>query len=158
RGPALRGLRRGLPPSAFQAAFACNPGHAVAGLNLAEALAAAGQPQEAAAQARRVLRALEGADERSPSGLEGGHYPPAFDTFRSEGGGASWAHAGPPAAEARARAPLLHWRLYGLLAELTGDLSAAYEAVLCRPDLPASRRTLGQALRRAGQTEQAAHH
>src|SRR5205085_52536 len=67
-------------------------------------------------------------------------------------------NAGRPAAEDRAKRDLLRWRLHGLLADQTGDLTHHHEAYLARPDLPAARSGLGCALARDGRPVEAVSH
>jgi GT2 family glycosyltransferase len=132
----------------FQRALACDPGHAVAGLNLAEALLALRQTQAVKDVLRTVLAVL-GSGSRLPAAvLESAHFPPGFDTFRVEWERAGWDNAGDPAAEAAAKHALLRWRAHTLVAELEGQLPSYYEAALARPDLPATRAALGCALGR----------
>jgi glycosyltransferase involved in cell wall biosynthesis/predicted Zn-dependent protease len=162
----LRAPRRewAAPPAARQAAehfrraWECDPTHAVAGLNLAEALALCGQRAEAAGQARRVLALLDWHPDLAPPVLESGHFPPGFDHFRVEWERAAWANAGRPAAEVRDKRALLRWRLHALLTQLTGDLAHAAEAALLRPDLPPSQALLGSTLARLGRPAEAAAH
>jgi hypothetical protein len=61
-------------------------------------------------------------------------------------------------AEARAKRRLLRWRPHLLLAQRSGSLAHADEAVLARPDLPRGQAVLGQALLRDGQPAEAAAH
>jgi tetratricopeptide (TPR) repeat protein len=148
----------------FRRALERDPGDPLTGLNLAEALAAAGQAPEALDQARRTLARLDAFSPLSllPSGergeLDGGPFPPGFGLFRVEWERAAWAHAGDPAGERRAKLDLIRWRLHALLAEHTGDVVDGYEAVLARPDLPPSRALLGLALARHGRPAEAAAH
>jgi glycosyltransferase involved in cell wall biosynthesis len=142
----------------FRRAYAAGPTHALAGLNLAEALVDAGQEQQAAEQARAVLALLERGEPLAAEVLEAGHYPSGYDLFRVEWEHAAWTNAGRPEAEARARRTLLLWRLHTLLAHLTGELRHFYEAALARPDLPPTRAALGCALARDGQLASAAEH
>ncbi len=152
----------GLPAAAevaadcFRRALARDPGFAVAGLNLAEALAAAGQDLGATEAARRTLEALQ--REGGPGGLDGPLWARSFETFPTEWERAGWENAGRPAAEARAKEVLLRWRLYSLLAQWTGELAYAYEAALLRPDLAPTRAALGSALLRAGRPGEALGH
>jgi GT2 family glycosyltransferase/tetratricopeptide (TPR) repeat protein len=139
----------------FGRAFACNTSHLAAGLNLAETLAASGQHQPAIRQALETLKLLDRQAVLSRSCMDAGHYPPAYDLFRVEWERAAWTYSGRPQAENAAKRSLLRWRLHSLLAEITGDLTHAYEAALARPDLPATRRTLGAALLRAGRPNEA---
>src|SRR5207247_8438328 len=66
----------------FLRALACDPQHAVAGLNAARALAASGQYQPAIDQARRTLSVLERATNLAPNWLQAPLFPPAFDALR----------------------------------------------------------------------------
>jgi GT2 family glycosyltransferase len=147
----------------FQRAVALDPTHAVAGLGAAEALAIAGQKDEAIAAARKVLDGLadEGQGGR-PQGLPGWlnapTFPPRYDHLRVEWEKAAWENAAQPDEEARAKLQLLRWRLHSLLADLTEATEQAYEAALARPDLPTTRAGLGCALRRAGRPAQAVPH
>jgi tetratricopeptide (TPR) repeat protein len=142
----------------FEEALRGEPRHVLAGLNHAEAFAAAGRAAEAADQARRTLAVLDGLPDLGAALLDGGHYPPGLDVFRAEWERAAWEHAGDPAGEARAKRGLLVWRLHGLLGRLTGELPHRYEAALARPDLPATRAALGSALLRAGRAADAVPH
>jgi GT2 family glycosyltransferase/predicted Zn-dependent protease len=142
----------------FRRAVACEPTHVLAGLNLAEALAAARQTQTAVQAARRPLDMLDRLPALDPDHLDGGHFPPCFDLFRVEWERAAWSQAGRPAAEAEAKRELLRWRLHALLADLTGDLAHRYEAVLARPDLPSTRIDLGCDLVRANRCGEAIPH
>jgi glycosyltransferase involved in cell wall biosynthesis/tetratricopeptide (TPR) repeat protein/predicted O-methyltransferase YrrM len=136
----------------FRLAWAADPGHALAGLNLVEALVGAEQDAEARQVAEELLARLGQQDDLSPAAFEGGHFPPAFDHFRVEWEAAAWQHAGDPQGEARAKRVLLRWRLHGLLAELTGDLEHSQQAAALRPDLPVSQALLGCALGRGGRS------
>jgi GT2 family glycosyltransferase/tetratricopeptide (TPR) repeat protein len=142
----------------FRAAVQHEPDHALAGLNLVEALVGIGLASEAVEQARRTLAVLDRADARLPGWVEAGHFPPGFDLFRVEWERAAWANAGRPAAEAEAKRTLARWRLHALLADLTGDLVHFHEAALARPDLPMTRAALGCALGRAKRPADALPH
>jgi glycosyltransferase involved in cell wall biosynthesis/Tfp pilus assembly protein PilF len=142
----------------FRRAVETQPSHVLAGLNLVEALAGAGQTQTAIEHARRTLSLLDRLPVLDPAGLDGGHFPPIFDLFRVEWERAAWNHAGQPAAEADAKRELLRWRLHALLADLTGDLTHRYEAVVARPDLPSTRIDLGYDLIRAQRFSEAIPH
>jgi glycosyltransferase involved in cell wall biosynthesis/Flp pilus assembly protein TadD len=142
----------------FHRAVECNPAHATARLNLAQALVEAGRTDEATEQARQALALLEQLPPDELHGLDEGPFPPGFDLFRAEWERAAWANAGRPGAEARAKRDLLRWRLYTLLGELTDDLPCRYDAVLARPDLAVSRAALGCALARCGRLSQAVTH
>jgi tetratricopeptide (TPR) repeat protein len=143
----------------FQRAVECDPGHLMAGLNLVEALAGAGQTAAAVEHARRTL-AVAGLrpGARQAGWLDAGHFPPAFDLFRVEWERAAWANAGRPAAEARAKQELVRRRLHTLLADLTGELSHYHEAAVARPDLATTRAALGCALGRLGRPAEAVPH
>jgi glycosyltransferase involved in cell wall biosynthesis len=142
----------------FQRAVDADPGNIAARLNLCEALEAAGQRPAAVEQARHALHALARLTEPRPDQLDGFHFPLGFSLFRVEWERAAWAHAGDPAAEARAKLSLLRYRLHAALADWTGDAVHAYEAYLARPDLPAARAALGAALQRGGHPHEATLH
>ncbi len=152
------------PPSAaealpsLQTALRLAPHSSVACLSAAEALVLAGERRVALEQARQGLDLLAGSAELSSDDLEWLPFPPAFDTLRVEWERAAWSNAGDRLAEGRAKQALLRWRLHALVAELAGELPAAYEAVLARPDLPSSWSLLGASLVRAGQPLQAERH
>ncbi len=141
--------------AAFREAWATEPRHVPAGLNLAEALARAGRSAEAAEQVRTVLGALETLPAGEVEGLDEGHFPPHFDDFRVEWERAAWLHAGDRRAEAAAKCDLLRWRLHLLLAHLTDSLDDYQAAAGIRPDLPATQAALGCALGRAGRFAEA---
>jgi GT2 family glycosyltransferase/Tfp pilus assembly protein PilF len=157
RAPSTAAVARGAAAH-FHRAVAAGPRHAVAALNLVEALTAAGEGRLAGEGARRLLLLLDRSPELDTAVLNTPHFPAAFDHFRVEWERAAWANAGRPAAEARAKRDLLRWRLHALLAELTGDLAHFHEAALARPDLPTTRAALGCALGRAGRPADAAAH
>jgi len=142
----------------FDRAWSRDPGHVVAGLNLAEALALAGRRPQAAEQARRVLAELNRPRVYHPLVLDAAHFPPGFDHFRVEWERAAWSHAGQATAEAEAKVVLLRWRLHLMLAELTGDTGHTHEATRARPDLPPSQFALGAALLRQGRPSDAVPH
>ena len=142
----------------FRMALEGDSKHAVASLNLVEALAEMGQRDLAADGARRLLGLLGRGEGLDPATLDAPHYPPGFDLFRVEWERAAWSHAGDPAGEVRAKETLLRWRLHGVLASLTGELNHHYEAALARPDLPPTRAALGCALGRAGRPVEALPH
>src|SRR5204863_4535267 len=83
----------------FRRAVECDPSNVLAGLNLVEALAAAGQREAAIAQGLKTLAQLHQAMEQDAGWLQGGHFPPAFDLFRVEWERAAWLHAGHPKEE-----------------------------------------------------------
>jgi tetratricopeptide (TPR) repeat protein len=148
----------------FSRAVVADPRHVLAGLNLAEALAGAGEMAQAAQQARRALAVLEQdpddlpEPDAPPGWLDEGHFPLGWDHFRVEWERAAWQHAGQRGREVRAKRTLLRWRLHSILAEATGELAHYHEAALARPDLPATRAALGCALARAGRPAEAAAH
>jgi GT2 family glycosyltransferase/tetratricopeptide (TPR) repeat protein len=142
----------------FRRALAHDPSHAVAGLNLVEALVATRQAQAAVEESQRLLAQLDRAEEAEPAWLNAAHFPPAFDLFRVEWERAAWAHAGSPKAEAQAKRELLRWRLHALLADMTSDLTHYHEAAAARPDLPTTQAALGCALARARHLPEAAAH
>jgi GT2 family glycosyltransferase/tetratricopeptide (TPR) repeat protein len=142
----------------FQQALRADPGNVLAGLNFAETLVALKQSQPATALARGLLEVLAEQGEALAPWLDGGHFPPGYDLFRVEWERAAWAHAGQPAAEARAKRRLLRWRLHALLASATGAVSHYFEAAVARPDLPVTRAALGCALARAGRFGEAVPH
>jgi glycosyltransferase involved in cell wall biosynthesis len=142
----------------FRRALACRPEYPLAGLNLAEALAAAGKSLAAIEAARRTLDLLQ--RERPPEAASPDDLPwgPSFDSFHVEWERLAWTHAGRPVEEARARDTLLRWRLCSLLAQWTGERDGAYEAVLLRPDLAVGHAGLGLALLKEGRSGDAAVH
>jgi GT2 family glycosyltransferase/tetratricopeptide (TPR) repeat protein len=142
----------------FRRALAACPTDVLAGLNLAEALAAAGEQPAAVNEARRALAVLDESRSIGPQLVARGHLSAGFDFFRVEWEQAAWANAGQPAREAEVKQDLLRWRLHALLAELTGDLGHAYEAVLARPDLAVTQAKLGAALYRSGRLPEATAH
>jgi glycosyltransferase involved in cell wall biosynthesis/Flp pilus assembly protein TadD len=141
--------------AALEQAVWHEPGHVVAGLNLAEALLVAGAKQRALEQAGKTLRTLYEAGGVPTVGLDAPRLPTGFDPFRVEWERAAWANAGAMAAEARAKGPILRWRLNALLGQLTGSLTYYYEAAAARPDLPAAQASLGGALLQAGYPSEA---
>ncbi|HKI33740.1 MAG TPA: glycosyltransferase [Gemmataceae bacterium] len=142
----------------FRRALACQPDHLLAGLNLAEALDAAGQDLAAIDAARRTLELLQRQADLDPACLDAPIFGRSFDTFRIEWERAAWANAGQPGAEVEARCTLLRWHLCTLLGRWTGDLVCWYEAALLRPDLSPARAGLGAALLRAGRGGEALAH
>jgi hypothetical protein len=142
----------------FRKALAGQPSYVLAGLNLAEALDAAGQKLAAIEAARRTLETLHRDLSLPEANLEGLYFGRAFDFFQVEWERAAWSHAGHPAEEAKAKRALLGWRLYTLLGHWTGEPGYFYEAALLRPDLPASRVALGGALARASRPLEALPH
>lgn len=142
----------------FQRALMHDSAHLVAGLNRAEALAAANQSAPATEQAGQTLALLDRGPAPSPSVWDAGHFPPGFHLFRVEWERAAWEHAGDPAGERRAKGALLRWRLEALLAERTGERVHYYEAAVARPDLPTTRAALGCALARSGHVADAVPH
>src|SRR5258708_39507325 len=89
-------------------------------------------------------------DGLPPAARDAQSWTREFDTVRVEWERAGWMHADDLAGELRAKANLIRWHLRSLLADLTGDVTQHYEAVLARPDLPTARAALGCALPRTG--------
>jgi tetratricopeptide (TPR) repeat protein len=141
----------------FRRAVELAPGSALFRLNLAEALWRTGSEPEAAGECRRALASLDRAD-LNEADLTGGHFPPAFDTFRVEWERAAWNHPSDRKREAQAKIRLLEWRLHSLLGALTGDLGHYRCAARLRDDLWTSHAALGRALLRAAGYEEAAVH
>jgi glycosyltransferase involved in cell wall biosynthesis/Flp pilus assembly protein TadD len=142
----------------FERAWQCDPTFVPAGLNLAQALADAGQSQAAIEQARRALDVLDHEPSLSAHCWDAPRYPSRFDLFRVEWERAAWAHAGNVAAQTQAKKELLRWELNFLLADLTNEPRHYYEAALARPDLSTSRAALGCALARHGHVQPAVNH
>lgn len=142
----------------FRRALACQPEFVLAGLNLAEALAAAGQKLAAIEAARRMLETLQrqtAIQLRQSDDLPWGR---SFDVFGVEWERAAWDNAGQPVDESRVKHTLMRWRLHTLLAQWTGELTHAYEAAFLRPDLPATQAALGLALLGANHPVEALDH
>lgn len=142
----------------FRRALACQPEFAVAGLNLAEALAASGQELAAIEAGRRTLELLQRHAELKPHLVEGLPSGRSFDLFHVEWERAAWDNAGRPSDETQAKHTLLRWRLHTLLAQWSGELTHAYEAAFLRPDLPTTRAALGVTLLRANHPVEALDH
>jgi GT2 family glycosyltransferase/tetratricopeptide (TPR) repeat protein len=142
----------------FRRALASQPESVLAGLNLAESLAAANQTLAAIEAARRTLEVLQRHAVTEPHCLEDLSWGRSFDIFHVEWERAAWEHAGQPASEAHAKNTLLRWRLHMLLAQWTGELTHAYEAAFLRPNLPMSRAALGVALLRDNHPGEALEH
>jgi GT2 family glycosyltransferase/predicted Zn-dependent protease len=142
----------------FRRALASHPEAVVAGLNLAEALAAANQKLAATEAARRTLEILQRHTTLDPHVWQELPWGRSFDLFHVEWERAAWHHADRPREEVRAKHTLLRWRLHSLLAQWTGVLTHAYEATFLRPDLPATRAALGMALLRANHPGEALDH
>jgi glycosyltransferase involved in cell wall biosynthesis/tetratricopeptide (TPR) repeat protein/predicted O-methyltransferase YrrM len=142
----------------FRLALWADPRHALAALNLVEALSLAGEQERAVEEARRLLASLERGATCRADVLDTPHFPPGFDYFRVEWERAAWEHAGAGAGEVQAKRDLLRWRLHALLADLTGALEHFQQSAELRPDLPISRAALGCALARAGQLAEAVPH
>jgi glycosyltransferase involved in cell wall biosynthesis/predicted Zn-dependent protease len=141
----------------FRAALTADPSHAVAALNLAEALLDGGKPGEAAESARHALTTLEDPGLREDH-LDAPHYGKGYDPFRAAWERAARDHAGDRRAELAAKRDLLRWRLHALLAELNRDLTHFEAATAARPDLPGAAAALGCALARAGHFAEAVPH
>jgi GT2 family glycosyltransferase/predicted Zn-dependent protease len=157
------GISRGVGEPVAQAAdcfrrsLAADPAHPCVALNLIEALVDLGQGALAATGCHRTLAQLDRLPQDGPV-WDAPRFPPAFDLFRVEWERCAWDHPGDPRAERAAQRTLLRWRLHALLADLTGDLVHYHEAVVARPDLPATRAALGCALARAGRPAEAVSH
>jgi glycosyltransferase involved in cell wall biosynthesis len=142
----------------FERALAAAPEFAVAALNLAETLDAMGRRPEAIEVARQCLSILHRQPGLHAMSVEGLPLCQSFDSFHVEWERAAWSAAGRPDAEALAKRELILWKIQGMLGAWTGELSSFYEAALQRPDLPASRLALGDALMRAGKAHEAVGH
>ena len=119
----------------FAQALQQQPDHAVAGLNRAETLLIAGRKDEAIAQAKQALAALEQSEELSQDVLDAPRYPAGFDLFRTEWERVAWSHVGDPEAQKQAKRQILRCWLHSLLGDLTGELKHFEAAALARPDL-----------------------
>ncbi len=144
----------GEPLGLLRRAAAADPAHPVVGLNLAEALAAAGDVAAAAQQAHRVVGLLDGPGADAAA-WDAPPWPAGFDHLRVAWERAAWQHAGDPAAEARAKAELARWRLRALVARHSRRPDDFRAAVRERPDLPPTRAALGLALAHAGRPAEA---
>lgn len=144
--------------NSFDCATSTSHGAPLPTLSLLIALAAMGQTQAASDGARRLLMRVEHDPTFATNGPDFGVFPALFDHFRVEWERAGFDHAGDVRRQARSRSDLLRWRLFALLANLTGNLAYRYEAVIARPDLPLSRAELGCALGRAGKPAEAVSH
>jgi predicted O-methyltransferase YrrM len=142
----------------YERAWAADPTHIGAGLNVAETLGDLGRHAGALDQARRTLVALDGLPQLPESVLEAGHYRPEYDHFRVSWEQAAWAHAGNAAGEAQAKKQLLRWRLHLILGDMTGELQHFQAAATAAPDLPASWAALGCAQARHGRVVEAVPH
>jgi GT2 family glycosyltransferase/Tfp pilus assembly protein PilF len=154
----------------FQRALDNEPDNVMAGLNLAESLVGTEQKQAAVEQVKRTLAGLARGSRTDGRGsnydcigeamnwLDAPHFPPGFDLFRVEWERAAWANAGDSRGEVGAKQQLLRWRLHLLLADLTGELSHFYEAVLARPDLSPTQGALGCALGREVRVAESTEH
>jgi GT2 family glycosyltransferase/predicted Zn-dependent protease len=158
RNPALARTSAEVSAEHFQRAVSCRPDHLLARLNLAEALAAAGEKARATAAARQALAALEQSGALAPSCLDGLPFRADYGFFRIACERAAWANAGRPADELEAKRKLLRGRLYALLAQLTGDVVSNCHALLADPDALPLRAALGCALASAGQMVEALPH
>jgi GT2 family glycosyltransferase len=142
----------------FRRALTAAPGFALAGFNLAESLEMAGHRPEALEAARRTLDYLHRYPELDPASADRMPLCQAFDPFHVEWEQAAWRAAGDPTLEARHKRDLMLWKLHGMLANNSGELSHYYEAALRRPEAPHTRAALGDALVKAGHPEEAAEH
>jgi len=163
-GLVLAWRQHGKPPdlvaaaAAFRRAWESNPGHLLAGLNLAEVLGEQGENAAATEQAGSVLAALEAQGDLDPTVLNAGHYPSFFDDFRVSWECAAWEHAGAAENEIAAKRNLICWRLHLLLGKLTEDLAHLRQAAKARPELAISHAALGMALAGRKQWTEAAVH
>ncbi|MBX9680049.1 MAG: glycosyltransferase [Gemmataceae bacterium] len=142
----------------YRRAIQADPDFALAWINLAESLDAAGRRAEAVDAAKAALALLRRKpflDSQSAGSIPLFH---PFDTLHVEWEQAAWAHAGDRAQERDAKRALLLWKTHGILGEWTGDAFHHYESVMQRPDLPTGRASLGQALARSGRAENAIVH
>jgi hypothetical protein len=135
----------------FRRAVDMAPDNALFRLNLAESLWRMGSVTEAARECRQALATLDFASESGPADFSGGHFPPAFDTFRIEWEKAAWSHPADREAEFGAKVRLLRWRLHSILAALTGELDHYRHAAHLCDDLWVSHAALGRALLRSGE-------
>jgi hypothetical protein len=94
RNPALARTSAEVSAEHFQRAVACRPDHLLARLNLAEALAAAGEKTRATDVARQALAALEQSGALAPSCLDGLPFRADYGFFRIAWERAAWANAG----------------------------------------------------------------
>ncbi len=161
RNPA--GVQGNVVASLFRRALDKEPGFALAGLNLAETLEAAGRRTEALEAAQRTLDVLARSPELDQASVEGMPLCQPFESLHVEWDRAAW-RAGSVSdrsraeIEARSKRDLILWRLHGLLGGWTSELPHFHEACLQRPDLPGGRASLGAALARAGRPREAVEH
>jgi GT2 family glycosyltransferase/tetratricopeptide (TPR) repeat protein len=158
RHPSAASACAAVAASHFRAAVERDPGHLVARLNLAEALASSGQAEAALAEVRQALGMPEQPGAEPPAWLREGFLRLDFGPLRVGWEHAAWTSGGDPAVEARSKRRLLRWRLHGLAAELSADLVPLYEAALAGPELPLSWGRLGIALASSGQPAVALPH
>ena len=78
-----------------------------------------------------------------------------FDELRVEWERAAWRHAGDRAGEERAKRALIRSQMFALVARLTDDLAAAFQAVAAQPEVPSVRAALGSLLVRLGRSADA---
>lgn len=142
----------------FQKAIDVAPTFALAGLNLAESLDAAGNRPAAIQVARETQATLQRFPELDAASAEGFPLCQAFDAFHVGWEEAAWKAAGHAKGEARAKRDLILWKLHGLLASWTGDLDHSYESVLRNPDSLIARAALGENLARVGRHTEAIEH
>jgi len=139
----------------FRRAVDMAPGNALFRLNLAESLWRMSSATEAARECRQALAALDFAPESGREDFSGGHFPPAFDSFRIEWEKAAWSHPSDREAEFGSKVRLLRWRLHSILGALTGELEHYRCGARLCDDLWVSHAALGRALLRAGEASQA---
>ncbi|MCI0377860.1 MAG: glycosyltransferase, partial [Gemmataceae bacterium] len=142
----------------FRQVLELYPKSVLAGLNLAEALEAAGQKLPAIEAARRTLEVLSCKPDLDEGDLEGLLFPRGVGVFQAEWERAAWMHPGRPSEEIRAKRNLLAWRLFSLLGQCTQELGPHYEATMLCPEMPSSQAALGVALARAGKVCEARPH
>jgi glycosyltransferase involved in cell wall biosynthesis/Flp pilus assembly protein TadD len=141
----------------FRHALTLDPTQPVAGANLAEALALAGRPEEAATAAQRALVSLDVSSARPFLAWDVPLYPLQDGLAQAEWDRTVWGSTDRNA-EVEAKRTLLRWRLHAVLARSADDLSHYHEAALARPDLPTARAALGCALARRGRIAEALSH
>ncbi len=142
----------------FRKALTAQPAFALAALNLAESLDAAGHRAEAIQVAVQTLESLQQAVQLDTASADGIPLCQTFDAFHVGWEQAAWKAAGQPALEAQAKRDLILWKLHGLLAGWTGELRHSYESILRVPSSLIARAALGDALTRAGNQHGAVEH
>jgi tetratricopeptide (TPR) repeat protein len=140
----------------FRRAVELRPESLLFRLNFVESLWHIGSNLEAIEECRRALNILERTSDLNEGDLCGGHFPPAFDTFRIEWERSAWRNAGDRNLEVRDKIRLLGWRLHSLMGALSNELHHYRRAVSLRDDLWVSHAALGRALLRSGACREAA--